>query len=50
MKDKREHQSSMISNYAIDKEIGNGFSSRVFSAVNITTGERVAIKKIKNFL
>jgi len=40
----------MISCYAIEKEIGNGVSSRVYAAVNINTGERVAIKKIKNFL
>lgn len=49
-KDKGEPQKTMISHYAIDKEIGNGVSSRVYSAVNINTGEKVAIKKIKNFL
>jgi mitogen-activated protein kinase 1/3 len=30
--------------------VGNGVSSRVYSAIDINTGERVAIKKIKNFL
>lgn len=50
IKEKGGPQKTMISYYAIDKEIGNGVSSRVYSAVNINTGEKVAIKKIKNFL
>jgi serine/threonine protein kinase len=36
--------------YQIEKKIGEGVSSIVFSAYNIHTGEKVAIKKIKNFL
>jgi serine/threonine protein kinase len=36
--------------YQLEKKIGEGVSSIVFSAINISTGERVAIKKIKNFL
>ena len=49
-KDKGGLKKAMISNYALDKEIGNGVSSQVYSAVNMNTGEKVAIKKIKNFL
>lgn len=49
-KEKGEPQKAMISCYAIEKEIGNGVSSRVYAAVNVNNGERVAIKKIKNFL
>ena len=40
----------MIEDYQIVAEVGNGVSSRVFSAISINTGEKVAIKKIKNFL
>lgn len=41
----------MISHYQIsDKEIGNGVSSKVYAAIDINTQEKVAIKKIKNFL
>lgn len=36
--------------YQIASKIGEGVSSIVFSAIDIHTGERVAIKKIKNFL
>ena len=39
-----------LSDYQIVKEIGNGVSSKVYAAINTTTGEKVAIKKIKNFL
>jgi serine/threonine protein kinase len=49
-KDKGKAEPKMLSNYLIDREIGAGVSSRVYSAINIFTGERVAIKKIKNFL
>ena len=48
--DKIRTSHNMLLNYQIDREIGNGVSSRVFSAINIDTGEKVAIKKIKNFL
>jgi mitogen-activated protein kinase 1/3 len=40
----------MHGKYQIEKKIGEGVSSVVYSAINIQTGERVAIKKIKNFL
>lgn len=36
--------------YQIDKKIGEGVSSIVYSGFNIHNGEKVAIKKIKNFL
>lgn len=41
---------AMLANYQLDNEVGNGVSSRVYSAIDINSGERVAIKKIKNFL
>ena len=43
-------KTSMVNDYQIVAEVGNGVSSRVFSAININTGDKVAIKKIKNFL
>jgi serine/threonine protein kinase len=49
-KDKGITEPNVLSNYQIDKEIGTGVSSKVYSAINIKTGEKVAIKKIKNFL
>ena len=36
----------MHGKYQIEKKIGEGVSSVVYSAINIQTGERVAIKKI----
>lgn len=49
-KEKKPVEKNMVSEYQVDKEVGNGVSSTVFSAININTGEKVAIKKIKNFL
>lgn len=40
----------VIGDYQIDEQIGDGVSSKVFSAINKKTGEPVAIKKIKSFL
>lgn len=52
LKDRNYYEKTklVLSNYQLDQEIGNGVSSKVYSAINILTGERVAIKKIKNFL
>ncbi len=47
---KKGEEKGMLSAYQLEKEVGNGVSSRVFSAININTGEKVAVKKIKNFL
>lgn len=50
-KEKKEAGLKVINGkYQLEKKIGEGVSSIVFSAINIRTGERVAIKKIKNFL
>jgi serine/threonine protein kinase len=51
-KEKKEKEGVRVINgkYQIEKKIGEGVSSTVFSAINIHTGEKVAIKKIKNFL
>lgn len=48
--DQKASLTNMVMNYQIEREVGNGVSSRVYAAININTGEKVAIKKIKNFL
>ena len=48
--DANKPKSVMVSDYQIIAEVGNGVSSRVFSALDIHNGEKVAIKRIKNFL
>ena len=50
VKEKKEATKIMLSHYQIISEIGNGVSSRVFAGIDINTHEKVAIKKIKNFL
>ena len=40
----------VLGDYQVEKKIGSGVSSEVYSAIDTKTGETVAIKTIKNFL
>jgi serine/threonine protein kinase len=43
---KYEDAGNGLENYQINEEIGQGSFGKVYSAMDIRTGERVAIKKI----
>jgi len=43
---KFEDNENGLENYQINKEIGKGSFGKVYSAIHLKTGEKVAIKKI----